>query len=102
MREYRVIIEDDVEDYFINLLQFVAGNSTLDFALRYVKSIRQEIERLSYLAQMLPPSKYGIARLYHPEAKTTTIANRKLTVIFHIQGDYVIVDRIMPSCMITY
>jgi len=47
MREYRVIIEDDVEDYFINLLQFVAGNSTLDFALRYVKSIRQEIERLS-------------------------------------------------------
>lgn len=102
MREYRVIIEDDVEDYFINLLQFVAGNSTLDFALRYVKSIRQEIERLSYLAPMLPPSKYGIARLYHPEAKTTTIANRKLTVIFHIQGDNVIVDRIMPSCMITY
>ena len=102
MREYRVIIEDDVEDYFTNLLQFVAGNSTLDFALRYVKSIRQEIERLSYLAPMLPPSKYGIARLYHPEAKTTTIANRKLTVIFHIQGDYVIVDRIMPSCMITY
>lgn len=47
MREYRVIIEDDVEDYFINLLQFFAGNSTLDFALRYVKSIRQEIERLS-------------------------------------------------------
>lgn len=102
MREYRVIIEDDVEDYFINLLQFVAGNSTLDFALRYVKNIRQEIERLSYLAPMLPPSKYGIARLYHPEAKTTTIANRKLTVIFHIQGDNVIVDRIMPSCMITY
>lgn len=102
MREYRVIIEDDVEDYFINLLQFVAGNSTLDFALQYVKSIRQEIERLSYLAPMLPPSKYGIARLYHPEAKTTTIANRKLTVIFHIQGDYVIVDRIMPSCMITF
>ena len=39
MREYRVIIEDDVEDYFINLLQFVAGNSTLDFALRYVKNM---------------------------------------------------------------
>jgi hypothetical protein len=63
MREYRVIIEDDVEDYFLNLVQFVAGNTTLDFALRYVKGIRQEIECLSYL---------------------------------------VIVDRIMPSFMITY
>ena len=102
MRDYRVIITDDVEDYFLNLLRVVTGNTTLDFALRYVKGIRQEIARLSYLAPMLPPSKYGIARLYHPQAKTTTVAKSKLTVIFHIEGDYVIVDRIMPSCMITY
>ena len=102
MHEYRVIIEDDVEDYFLNLVRYVAGNTTLDSALRYVRGIRQEIERLSYLAPMFPTSKYGIARLYHPNAKTITVANRKLTVIFHIQGDYVIVDRIMPSCMITF
>ena len=102
MREYRVIIEDDVEDYFLNLVRYVAGNTTLDSALRYVRGIRQEIERLTYLAPMFAPSKYGIARLYHPNAKTITVANRKLTVIFHIQGDYVIVDRIMPSCMITF
>lgn len=102
MREYRVIIEDDVEDYFLNLVRVVAGNTTLDFALRYVKGIRQEIERLSYIAPMFPPSKYGIARLYHPQAKTTTIANKKLTVIFHIDGDYVIVDKILPSSLITY
>lgn len=100
MREYRVIIEDDVEDYFLNLVRVVAGNTTLDSALRYVKGIRQEIERLSYIAPMFPPSKYGIARLY--QAKTTTIANKKLTVIFHIDGDYVIVDKILPSSLITY
>lgn len=102
MREYRVIIEDDVEDYFLNLVRVVAGNTTLDFALRYVKGIRQEIEKLSYLASIFPPSKYGIARLYHPQAKTTTIAKKKLTVIFHIDGDYVIVDKILPSSLITY
>lgn len=102
MRECHVIIEDDIEDYFLNLVRYVAGNTTLAFALRYVKGIRQELECLSYLAPMLPPSKYSIARQYHPKAKTITVAKRKLTVIFHIQGDYVIVDRIMPSCMITY
>ena len=80
----------------------MAGNTTLDFALRYVKGIRQEIARLSYLAPMLPPSKYGITRLYHPNAKTTTIAKCKLTVIFHINGEYVIVDKILPSSLITY
>ena len=84
------------------MIRVVAGNTTLDFALRYVKGIRQEIAQLSYTAPMLPPSKYGIAKLYHPYAKTTTIAKRKLTVIFHIEGDYVIVDRIMPSSLITY
>lgn len=31
-----------------------------------------------------------------------TIGNRKLTVIFHIEEEYVIVDKILPSCMITY
>ena len=100
--ETNVIIRDDVEDYFLNLLQVVAGNTTLDFALRYVKGLRQEIARLSYLAPMLPSSQYGIAKLYHPQAKTITIGKHRLTVIFHIDGDYVIVDRILPSSMMTY
>lgn len=31
-----------------------------------------------------------------------TIGKRKLTVIFHVDGDFVIVDKILPSALITY
>ena len=33
----------------------------------------------------------------HPEAKTLPIMKHRWTVVFHIEGDYVIVDRILPS-----
>lgn len=39
---------------------------------------------------------------YHKDAKTMTIGKRKLTVIFHVDGDFVIVDKILPSALITY
>lgn len=102
MRRYTVIVTDDVEDYFVDLMRFVASRYTLDAAIRYAKRIRMEIEELSYLADVLPTSKYQLPKLYHPEAKTLVIGNKKLTVIFHIDGDYVIVDRILPSVLITY
>ena len=51
---------------------------------------------------MLPLSKYELPKRYHPNAKTFVIGNKKLTVIFHIDGDYVIVDKILPSAMVTY
>ena len=38
-----------------------------------------------------------MAKSIHPKAETLTIINRKWTVVFHIDGDFVIVDRIFPS-----
>ena len=102
MRRYTVKVTDDVEEYFIDLMRFVASRYTMDAAVRYAKRIRMEIEELSYLAPMLPQSQYELPKLYHPEAKTLVVGNKKLTVIFHIDGDYVIVDKILPSAMITY
>jgi len=102
MRKYTVIVTDNVEDYFVDLMRFVASSYTMDAAIRYAKHIRMEIEGLSYLAPMLPSSKYELPKLYHPDAKTLVIGNKKLTVIFHIDGDYVIVDKILPSVLVTY
>jgi len=58
MRKYTVIVTDDVENYFIDLMRFVASKYTLEAAIRYAKRMREEIETLSYLAPMLPESKY--------------------------------------------
>ena len=38
-----------------------------------------------------------MAKSIHPKAETLTIINRKWTVVFHIDDDFVIVDRIFPS-----
>ncbi len=102
MRKYIVIITDDVEEYFVELMRFVASNCTMEFAIRYAKRIREEIEPLAYLAPILPKSSYELPKLYHPEAKTFLIGNKKLTVIFHIDGEYVVVDKMLPSVLIKY
>jgi hypothetical protein len=81
---------------------FAIGVNTPDFARRYVAKLRNEVESLSYLADMLPKSKYRLPLLYHPEAKTIPIGNNRLTVIFHIDGETVFVDKILPSAMMTH
>ncbi len=81
---------------------YLSELTSMPFALRYLQRLREEVETLSYLAPMLPKSKYKQPKRYHPEAKTHIVGDKKLTVIFHIDGDYVIVDKILPSALITY
>ena len=102
MRRYTVIVKDDVEEYFICLMRFVASNYTMEYVIRYAKRIRKEIEPLAYLADVLPKSNYEMPKLYHPDARTYLIVSKKLMVIFHIDGEYVIVDKILPSALIKY
>lgn len=102
MKQYKVLYRDDVGAYLKELALIVSQQTSRDFAERYIQRLRSEVEELSYLAPMLPESKYLMPLRFHKDAKTMTIGKRKLTVIFHIDGDYVIVDKILPSCMITY
>ena len=102
MRERRVIIPLSVRLYLDEISNHIIEISRPEHAVRYVHEMVAEINELSYLADTLPVSHSAYIKRHHPQAKTTTVAKSKLTVIFHIEGDYVIVDRIMPSCMMTY
>ena len=42
-------------------------------------------------------SRFRTAREIHPQARTVPILKRRWTVVYHIDGDYVIVDRILLS-----
>lgn len=101
MKQYKVLYRDDVGAYLKELAFVVNQQTSRDFAERYIQRLRSEVEELSFLAPMLPKSKYFMPLRFHKDAKTMTIGKRKLTVIFHIDGEYVIVDKILPSCMIT-
>jgi hypothetical protein len=38
-----------------------------------------------------------MAKLIHPHAKTMNIIHHRWTVVFHVDGEYVVVDRIIRS-----
>ena len=96
--EYDVEAESDIEA----LTTWVAEKTSIEYSQHYVNHIFDEIDALSYLAPILPKSSYGLPKLYHPEANTFLIGNKKLTVIFHIDGEYVIVDKMLPSVLIKF
>ena len=102
MREYRVDYDVEAEADLVRLKDWLIANRRFEYAMEYLQMLRSEVADLSFLAVSMPKSKYRLPKLYHPEAKTITVCHRKLTVIFHIEGEYVIVDKILPSCMITY
>ena len=47
------------------------------------------------------PSRYADIRCYHPRACRMVSHNKRWAYVFHIEADTVIVDRILPSKMIT-
>lgn len=102
MKEYKLVYRAGIKPYLDELGQYIAEQTTPDFADRYLQKLRKEVEELSFLAGVLPKSKYLMPLRYHKDAKTMTIGKHKLTVIFHIDGEYVIVDKILPSSLITY
>ena len=102
MRKYRVEYDIEAEADIAALVAWVSEKTSIDYSRKYINRFFDEIEVLSYLAPILPESKFKQPKRYHPETKTYVVGNKKLTVIFYIEEDYVIVDKILPSALITY
>ncbi len=102
MREYLVEYDPEAEIDLILLRNWLIEIGSFGHALEYLRKLKREVAELSYRAGILPESRFHMPKLYHPKAKTMPVCKRKLTVIFHIEGDYVIVDKILPSAMVTY
>ena len=102
MKRYRVEYDIEAEADIAALVSWVSEKTSIAHSRKYINRVFDEIEVLSYLAPMLPESKYELPKRYHPEAKTYVVGNKKLTVVFHIDGDCVIVDKILPSALITF
>lgn len=102
MKEYTLKYSEAAANDLGRLASFATQMHTLDFAKRYVAQLRNEIEQLSYLADALPQSRYELPLAYHHDAKTLIVGNRKLTVIFHTDNENVLIDKIIPSAMITH
>lgn len=100
MRHYKVILRPEAMEVLRQIVDFIKSTYTEESTQKYRKVFLFELDSLSYYASIFPKSRYQTAPKIHPEAKTLSIMNHHWTVIFHIEGDYVVVDRILPSSTI--
>lgn len=97
MRHYKVILRPEAMTSVDDVVEFIKNIYSVESAQRYRKSILFELESLSYYASIFPLSRFRIAQEIHPQARSIPILKRRWTVVYHIDEDYVIVDRIMLS-----
>ncbi|MBQ6276388.1 MAG: type II toxin-antitoxin system RelE/ParE family toxin [Bacteroidales bacterium] len=102
MIEKQVMLSNEVLTDMEDISDFIIAVSRPSHAERYIFEILAELNTLSYLGAILQKTKYGYPKRFHPEAKMLKLHNKPMCAIFHIDGDYVIVDRILHSSMITY
>ena len=96
MRTYQVIISYSVLSELEAMAQYITSIYRPESGHKYVNKIFGQLAALSYSADAYQYSRFKNGKI-HPKAKTLTIINRKWTVVFHIDGDFVIVDKIFPS-----
>ena len=101
MRKRRVIIPLSVRLYMDEIADHIIKLSRPEHAVRYIHEMVAEINELSYIADMLSESYSTYIKKHHPDAKRYNIKNGTWCVIFHVEGDFVIVDRIVLSSSVT-
>lgn len=97
MKTYTVIVRDEVFADIDLLADYIISLSTAEHAEAYTHMLVQEIRALEYLAAMIPFSPWELTKKYHPYAKVMVSRNRKWCVIFHIDGEFVVIDKLLPA-----
>ena len=102
MTEKKVILSDEAQEDIDDVSDFIIAVSRPSHAVRYAHEMLSELNTLSYMAVALADSMYVYPKRFHPEAKMMKLHNKPLCAIFHIEGEFVIVDRIIHSSMVTF
>ena len=97
MQNYRVIISDKASSDLDAMANYISTLYRVESGHNYVNRILGQLASLSYTADIYQYSKFVTAKKINPLAKTLSIMNRKWTVVFHIEGNYVMVDGFIPS-----
>lgn len=100
MRERKVVLTAEADRDMQQVEDYVSEIYRPESGRRYVTRLYSYISELSFAAGTFSPSRYLTARRIHPDARTMAVMHR-WTIVFHLYGDYVIVDRILASKNIT-
>lgn len=100
MKQYGVSVSKTILSEIQTIADFIISISTPEHAIRYKNQLMSEIATLSYMADIINYSRWKTAKRFHPKAKRLITKNRKWNIIFHIDGNDVVIDKLLPSKMI--
>lgn len=101
MKTYNLKLKETAEADIHGLFGFLIVVMSQDGANRYIDTMMNEVRSLSILADLYSTSRYADILKYHPEARHMVSHNKRWVYVFHIDDDTVVVDRIIPSKLIT-
>ena len=99
MRNYSVLISNEASSDLDDMVRYISEIYHPDSGHKYVDRVLEKLFSLKTTADAYRYSNYEMAKRINPFAKTLSIMNKKWTVVFHVEIDTVIVDRILPSKM---
>ncbi len=100
MKSYKVKISKSANQDIDNLVEFLFTKLSRESSYHYIDIMIQEANSLSLFADCFALSRSKVIRAIHPEARRMVSHNHKWNYIFHVEGNMVVVDRILPSKMI--
>lgn len=99
MKIRKVIFSKTAVDDLNDIVSYIKNIYRLEAGLKYTERIREQLHSLAFCADSLAPNHFDMIKYRYPEAKTISIMNRRWTAVFHIDEDFVIIDRLIPSKM---
>jgi plasmid stabilization system protein ParE len=99
MQLYKVRSSLAVRADMVELRKFLKAMMTEEGAVRYANNMRDEIKMLALYADLYGRSTSMTLRQIHSKARRMVSHNRKWVYVYHIDGSYAIVDRILPAQM---
>lgn len=99
MQIYEVRISHAARLDMAELRAFLDTMLSEEGAIRYANNMRDEIKMLAIYADLYGRTTSMTLRQIHPEARRIVSHNRRWIYVYHIEGDFVIVDRILPAKM---
>ena len=99
MQIYEVRISHGARVDMAELRKFLKAMKTEEGAISYANNMREEIKMLALYADLYGKSTSMTLRQIHPEARRMVSHNRRWIYVYHIEENFVVVDRILPAKM---
>ncbi len=97
MKIYKVRVLRSAEADIDALADFLFEKLSKEGAYRYLEFMKQEVLSLSIYANCFAETHSKTIHAIHPKARRMVSHNHRWAYVFHIEGDTVLVDRIIPS-----